>query len=384
AVAAFHVLFLCFAAYRDSQMRKQGWWKEEYFLTRDAAHAQALKIKLHVRFRALLCSAAAAIRAQEGVSWLSKMMGVQCVRTAAADRLYLTEIDVQFMLLHMHKAGSLGAWLFGFLGCGLAASGPPAFWRAGRPRTVHRSYAEVELLSHLAVLLMPEEPIGELFRDFPVEPSEEWGARWLCPDIAAHGVLQKASAVLFVEYDGHPHHHTTDGRQTDERKTRALLKHAPSKYARKVLLTSSVEDKKARMHAFLKGELEFSNFSIETLAHKFPGIWGTSIQDNLKPTVAWLEDVGLSRAQVAKVIAVCPAVLGLSIEGNLKPTDFTDGQVCNMIVQLPAMLGYSYSRLRHRLQVLRKSNSLAKLVSVMTLTDKRFAARFPEPMFGDP
>ncbi|CAE7256590.1 unnamed protein product, partial [Symbiodinium microadriaticum] len=64
-VTAFHVLFLSFATYRDCQMRKQGWWKEEYFLTRDAAHAQALKIKLHVRFRALLCSAAHAIRAQD-------------------------------------------------------------------------------------------------------------------------------------------------------------------------------------------------------------------------------------------------------------------------------------------------------------------------------
>eukprot|EP00439_Symbiodinium_sp_Y106_P032771 s1257_g3.t3 len=82
---------------------KQGWWKEEYFLTRDAAHAQALKIKLHVRFRALLCSAAHAIRAQEGLSWLSKLWGVQCVRTSAADRLCLTELDVQFMLLHMYQ-----------------------------------------------------------------------------------------------------------------------------------------------------------------------------------------------------------------------------------------------------------------------------------------
>lgn len=102
-VTAFHVLFLSFATYRDCQMRKQGWWKEEYFLTRDAAHAQALKIKLHVRFRALLCSAAHAIRAQEGLSWLSKLWGVQCVRTSAADRLYLTELDVQFMLLHMYQ-----------------------------------------------------------------------------------------------------------------------------------------------------------------------------------------------------------------------------------------------------------------------------------------
>ena len=46
----------------------------------------------------------------------------------------------------------------------------------------------------------------------------------------------------------------------------------------------------------------------------------TASGGNLKPTVAWLEDVGLGRAQVAKVVAGFPNVLGLSIEGNLKAT----------------------------------------------------------------
>ena len=119
----------------------------------------------------------------------------------------------------------------GLLGCCCTlcpvACVAPAWWRAGHAREVHRSYAEVELLSHLAELLMPEEPIAELFRDFPVEPSKSWRARWLCPDITAHGVLKRQGAALFVEYDGHPQHYETKGLQADERKTQALLKYAP-------------------------------------------------------------------------------------------------------------------------------------------------------------
>eukprot|EP00439_Symbiodinium_sp_Y106_P014479 s8097_g2.t1 len=104
----------------------------------------------------------------------------------------------------------------------------PLWWRKGRPRTVHRSYAEVELLSRLAELLMPGEIIGELFRDFPVEKSELWGRPWLCPDISAFGVLKEEGAALFVEYDGCFRHSEPQVRQRDERKTEALLAYAPA------------------------------------------------------------------------------------------------------------------------------------------------------------
>ena len=325
------------------------------------------------------------------------------------------------------RAGSLIILVLGCFAAGRGASGAPAWWRAGRPRTVHRSYAEVELLSHLAVLLKPKEPIGELFRDFPVEPSEDWGARWLCPDIAVYGVLRQPSAILFIEYDGHPRHYNAEGQHADDRKTRALVKHAPfgskilrigharrclartkdsfevivdawrrgrwqslqnvvyqaacalicvfagdlqpgvwqrlqclqhtgksldfhdaGEFVSKVLLTSDVENKKASMRTFLQMELGFSNSCMDTLGDKFPSIWGVNIEGNLRPTVAWLEDVGLSRAQVAKVIAVKPQVLGLSIEGNLRPTvawledvGLSRAQVAKVIAVFPSVLGYS-------------------------------------------
>ncbi|CAE7785727.1 MTERFD1 [Symbiodinium sp. CCMP2456] len=104
---------------------------------------------------------------------------------------------------------------------------PPLWWRQGRRRTVHRSYAEVELLSRLAEILLPREPIGELFRDFPTKKSEVWSKRWLCPDISAFGVLREQEAALFVEYDGCFRHSEPQGQQRDERKTAALLHHAP-------------------------------------------------------------------------------------------------------------------------------------------------------------
>ena len=307
---------------------------------------------------------------------------------------------------------------------GRATCNAPAWWRAGRPREVHRSYAEVELLSCLAELLMPEEPIAELFRDFPVEPSKSWGARWLCPDITAHGVLKRQGAALFVEYDGHPQHYETKGLQADARKTQALLKYAPhgscvvrighahrglnftdhsmevrvdtwrpghnksllealrqaaeailtrfkdalqadvgqrlrlldgtepcstfpaaGKFVSIAILTGNVEAKKAAVCRFLEQELHFSGANMEALAVRFPRLWG---EGNLKPTVAWLAGIGLSRPQVAKVIAGFPKVLGYSIEGNLKPTvawlediGLSQPQVAKVVAGSPQVLGCS-------------------------------------------
>ena len=320
----------------------------------------------------------------------------------------------------------------GLLGCCCAlcpiASVAPAWWRAGRPREVHRSYAEVELLSHLAEMLMPEEPIAELFRDFPVKPSNSWRARWLCPDITLQGVLKQEGAALFIEYDGHPRHYEAQGLQRDERKTEALFKYAPpgscvvrighahrgmestkhcikmivldqwraghrksliealrqvavgimstlkhalradarqhlrffvdtqpcymfpsaAEFVINAIFISNVEHKKAAVRKFLKEEIRFSAASMEDLAVRFPRLWGCNVKGNLKPTVAWLEDVGLNRQQVAKVIAGSPQVLGCSLEGNLKPTvawledvGLSRQQVAKVIAGSPRVLGYS-------------------------------------------
>ena len=75
---------------------------------------------------------------------------------------------------------------------------------------------------------MPQEPIGELFRDFPVKKSEVWRSRWLSPDLTAFGVLKDEHAALFIEYDGFFRHSDAQGQQRDQRKTTALLGHAPA------------------------------------------------------------------------------------------------------------------------------------------------------------
>ncbi|CAK9079426.1 unnamed protein product [Durusdinium trenchii] len=113
AVALFHIIFLAAAVCRDLRMRRQGWWKEEYFLTRDAAHAQVFKLSLASRLRALGCGALSALSRNEAMSRLANYLGIFCVRTAAATKLHLTELDVQFMLLHMYQvtfANEESAW----------------------------------------------------------------------------------------------------------------------------------------------------------------------------------------------------------------------------------------------------------------------------------
>eukprot|EP00439_Symbiodinium_sp_Y106_P052949 s442_g7.t1 len=93
---------------------------------------------------------------------------------------------------------------------------------------VHRSVAEVELLSHLALLLAPHQSMAELFRDFCVEPSENWASSRLSPDLAVPGVLTKKNAVLFLEYDGYYRHQLPSGIAADERKSAALMHYAPA------------------------------------------------------------------------------------------------------------------------------------------------------------
>ncbi|CAE7866016.1 unnamed protein product [Symbiodinium necroappetens] len=299
---------------------------------------------------------------------------------------------------------------------------PPAWWLKGQPRKVFGSRAEVELLSQLAVLLMPGEPIAMAFRDFPVKKCKEWGSSRLCPDFAAHGVLKATSAALFIEYDGHYRHMEPPGLATDIRKTSALLRFAPAgsvvvriahkerqwkdgsvqvlvdcwqaghalslrKTLQQVLdslllccrhqlvpgLVSRLEacghmplDKRARSFAvdaglvgksdnngldvreFLRTEMRLSAEQVAKSIDRCPAVLGLSIQANLKPTVEWINGLGLSQLQVAKVIATRPQVLGLSIEANLKPTvawikgmGLSQPQVAKVIATRPQVLGLS-------------------------------------------
>ncbi|CAE7663842.1 cysK [Symbiodinium microadriaticum] len=105
---------------------------------------------------------------------------------------------------------------------------PPAWWKAGRARQRIGSMAEAELLSHIAVLLQPEEPIEELFRDFRVDQSEGWSRSILSPDLTVYGALQAEEAALFLEYDGYFRHLSPKGIAADSRKNKALLDFDPN------------------------------------------------------------------------------------------------------------------------------------------------------------
>ena len=320
-----------------------------------------------------------------------------------------------------HLRGS--SWLLGCSVLGLAACGPP-WWRKGRPRKV-RICAEVELLSRLAELLMPQTPIGELFRDFPAGPSRE--PQWLSPGIAAFGVLEDEGAALFVEYDKTDRNSDEQAENEEQLKTKALLQYAPAgsrvlrighraqdfggqqksvdaivnvwreghkpslmkavsqsvwvllsscdialredvhqnlhrfavtepkpclrkacEFSTKALLASEVKTKKANVMAFLEEHLDFSQSRSQALVDKFPRLSGMTVDGKLKPIVAWLEDVGLSRKQVAKVVAGFPAFLGYSLEANLKPTvawlgavGLSRERVANVVATYPQVLGCS-------------------------------------------
>lgn len=106
-----------------------------------------------------------------------------------------------------------------------AAFAAPAWWRRSQVLREVKSKSELELMAQLAVLLMPEKPIEELFRSFPAPRS--WSREELLPDLASYGALQDKDAALFIEYDGHPAHERGYGDRTDRRKNRALLDVAP-------------------------------------------------------------------------------------------------------------------------------------------------------------
>ena len=107
----------------------------------------------------------------------------------------------------------------------ISTSYVPSWWQQGWPQEHLDSVAEGELLAPLADLLMPQMPIREFFRSFPAP--EDWGGGSLQPDLAAHGVLRKKDAALFVEYDGYYLHGEKAGVARDKAKNDALLAFAP-------------------------------------------------------------------------------------------------------------------------------------------------------------
>ena len=104
---------------------------------------------------------------------------------------------------------------------------PPAWWQRGWPRTRVDSggVARAKVLSQLAVLLMPETPVWELFRSFP--SAKGGGENSLEPDLVAYGVLKDPNAALFVEYDGGLGHAKREDQTSKQMKNKALLAFGP-------------------------------------------------------------------------------------------------------------------------------------------------------------
>ena len=98
-------------------------------------------------------------------------------------------------------------------------------------------------------------------------------------------------------------------------------------------------------------ELGLSKDQVAKVIAVFPRLLGYSIEQNLKPTVQWLLDSGLSKSQVAKAAGVCPQLLGLSIEQNLKPTvqwlldlGLSKSQVAKVVAAFAPILGLSIAK----------------------------------------
>ena len=95
-------------------------------------------------------------------------------------------------------------------------------------------------------------------------------------------------------------------------------------------------------------QLGLSKSQVAKAVAAFPKFLGCRIEQNLKPTVQWLLDLGLSKTQVAKAVATHPAILGCSIEENLKPTvqwlldlGLSKAQIAKVVATNPATLAYS-------------------------------------------
>ena len=315
-----------------------------------------------------------------------------------------------------------------FLSCSLCVvRQPPAWWKAGHRRRQPGSVAEAELLSRLAVLFQPEEPIEELFRDFRVEQSEGRSRSTLSPDLTVYGALQAEEAALFLEYDGYYRHLLPAGIAADSKKNHAILDFAPAgsqvvriaharrewdhgcemvevvievwqrgrdaslakalrqvtmsllkqlgsalqprlraklqaflenpggiswtaaeEFTKKAIEARELEYDPAPLHEFLQTQLDLSFSQAEELLRTCPALARLDIEEQLEPMRQFLEDFGLEKAEVVKVIVRHPPLLGCRIEEKLTPTvrwlrdlGVTKADVAKVIVRLPQVLGCS-------------------------------------------
>ncbi len=122
-----------------------------------------------------------------------------------------------------------------------------------------------------------------------------------------------------------------------------------------------------------------------------PALLGYSIEDNLAPTLDWLQTrLDLDDLGLRKMVLMVPALLGYSVQDNMEPKlaffeeelGLSPSEVRSSIISAPTRLCYSLkTRYRPRLQACRAVGVDASLVlSWSTRTDEIFCRRAGVPL----
>ena len=141
----------------------------------------------------------------------------------------------------------------------------------------------------------------------------------------------------------------------------------------------------ARICDALQSRLGLSEAQLQKLVVKVPSVLSFSFESNIEPSLAKLQSrLGLSEAQLQKVVVALPAVLSYSFESNIESKlDFLQGELGlsldamrAKVLTCPAVLGYSLAqRYRPRLEVCSEVGADPILVvNRVRMTDERFYA----------
>jgi len=101
----------------------------------------------------------------------------------------------------------------------------------------------------------------------------------------------------------------------------------------------------------LQARLGLSEAQLQKVVVTQPAVLGLSFESNVEPSLAKLQArLGLSEAQLQKVVVTQPPVLGFSFESNVEPSlaklqarlGLSEAQLQKVVVTLPAVLSYSF------------------------------------------
>lgn len=139
------------------------------------------------------------------------------------------------------------------------------------------------------------------------------------------------------------------------------------------VVSYSVEEKLRPTVAFLKG---IGVKDIRAFIKCSPQVLGYSVEGNIKPTIRFLVDIGYSEDEVITIVNRFPQVLSLAINENIRPKweFFADtGWPKSYIVAFPQYFGYSLSkRIKPRLGEVLKSGFCWTLSRTLSSSDSEF------------